>query len=146
MRNCKVGFKSDSSVIDAKNTKSTNCDVGYSAQNRSTLYCSNSEAAACDYKRNLGDKPKAEVEIVEGMKCPECGSDMCKRKGRYGDFISCTNYPTCKHIHYDKPKAEKTGETCPACKKGELVIRTGKRGKFKACNRFPKCKHIENIE
>ena len=109
-------------------------------------YLSCASYPTCDYKRNLGDKPKAEVEIVEGMKCPECGNDMCKRKGRYGDFISCTNYPTCKHIHSDKPKAEKTGETCPACKKGELVIRVGKRGKFKACNRFPKCKHIENIE
>ena len=101
----------------------------------------------CKFSRNMGEKKEKEpAEVVEGMKCPECSSDMVKRKGRYGEFISCSNYPSCKHIHSDKPKAEKTGEKCSKCKKGEMLIRVGRRGKFKACNKFPRCKHIENIE
>lgn len=41
--------------------------------------------------------------------------------------------------------SEKTGETCPTCKEGELVIRLGKYGRFKGCSRYPECKHIEPL-
>ena len=41
---------------------------------------------------------------------------------------------------------ESTGETCPTCKEGELVIRLGRYGRFKGCNRYPECKHIENLD
>ena len=36
---------------------------------------------------------------------------------------------------------EKTGEKCPECKKGELVIRVGRFGKFISCSKFPQCKY-----
>ena len=36
---------------------------------------------------------------------------------------------------------EKTGEKCPLCKEGDLVIRVGRFGKFISCSRFPECKH-----
>lgn len=42
--------------------------------------------------------------------------------------------------------SEATGEKCPSCGEGELVIRLGRYGKFKGCNRYPECKHIENLE
>ena len=29
-------------------------------------------------------------------KCPECGRDLLKRSGRYGDFIGCSNFPRCR--------------------------------------------------
>jgi DNA topoisomerase-1 len=38
-------------------------------------------------------------------------------------------------------KVESTGEKCPTCKEGDLVIRTGKFGKFVSCSRFPDCKY-----
>ena len=28
--------------------------------------------------------------------CPKCGSKLVVRKGKYGEFIGCTNYPKCK--------------------------------------------------
>lgn len=40
---------------------------------------------------------------------------------------------------------EKTGESCPTCQEGEVVIRSGRFGKFKSCSRFPECKFTENI-
>ncbi|MCA9370072.1 MAG: type I DNA topoisomerase [Pseudomonadales bacterium] len=40
---------------------------------------------------------------------------------------------------------EKTGEICPECTEGEIVIRSGKYGKFKSCGRFPDCKYTQNI-
>ena len=36
---------------------------------------------------------------------------------------------------------EVTGEKCPKCKKGNLVIRVGRFGKFISCSRFPKCRY-----
>ena len=38
-------------------------------------------------------------------------------------------------------EAEKTGEKCPECKKGEVIIRLGRFGKFLSCSRFPECKY-----
>jgi DNA topoisomerase-1 len=38
-----------------------------------------------------------------------------------------------------KVKVETTGETCPECKEGEVVVRTGKYGKFLSCSRYPDC-------
>ena len=33
-----------------------------------------------------------------GEQCPECGSELVIRNGRYGKFIACSNYPECKYI------------------------------------------------
>lgn len=38
-------------------------------------------------------KPHA-PEIVG--KCPECGEDLVKRSGRYGDFVGCKGFPKCR--------------------------------------------------
>jgi DNA topoisomerase-1 len=38
-----------------------------------------------------------------------------------------------------KIEVEKTGEKCPKCKEGDVVIRTGRFGKFLSCSRFPDC-------
>lgn len=40
---------------------------------------------------------------------------------------------------------EKTGEKCPECGKGELIIRHGKFGKFLSCDRFPDCKFTKTF-
>lgn len=40
---------------------------------------------------------------------------------------------------------EKTGQKCPTCNEGELLIRLGRYGRFKGCDRYPECKHIENL-
>lgn len=39
-----------------------------------------------------------------------------------------------------KIAVEETGEICPQCKEGKIVVRSGKFGKFLSCNRFPDCK------
>lgn len=30
--------------------------------------------------------------------CPRCGGNLVRRKGKYGDFTGCDNYPRCKYI------------------------------------------------
>lgn len=38
-----------------------------------------------------------------------------------------------------KVAVETTGEKCPKCGEGEVIIRTGKFGKFLSCDRYPEC-------
>lgn len=45
------------------------------------------------YAQNV--KKEAEIESVN--KCPKCGGKLVKRKGKYGDFVGCSNYPKCKY-------------------------------------------------
>ena len=36
------------------------------------------------------------VEAIR-ERCPECGNALLLRKGRYGPFLGCSNYPKCKY-------------------------------------------------
>jgi DNA topoisomerase-1 len=86
-------------------------------------------------RRDDGTIVVAESETT-GEACPECGADLAVKKGRYGRFVACTNYPECRHT---RPVG--TGVQCPRdnCS-GELVEKRSKRGRtFYACDRFPGC-------
>ncbi|MEX2054923.1 MAG: type I DNA topoisomerase, partial [Candidatus Andersenbacteria bacterium] len=50
-----------------------------------------------------------------------------------------------KEISKEELTQEKTGEKCPKCETGEVIIKLGRFGKFKACSNYPECKHTEAI-
>lgn len=81
---------------------------------------------------------KIEVEKL-GRKCPECKKgDLVIRIGRFGKFISCSNFPDCKHT---EKLIQKIGIKCPDCNKGDVIIKNSKKGrKFFGCSRYPECK------
>lgn len=102
----------------------------------------------------LLDKAYTDMEKVQpektGDKCPECGGDLVYRNGRFGKFISCSNFPKCKYTaKIEKENAEKpepTGKICPECGK-ELLKRKSRFGTyFLGCSGFPKCSYMENLE
>ena len=95
------------------------------------------------------DKAEKDMEklpdVKTGEKCPNCGADLVIRKGRYGQFVACSNYPTCKFIQKEKPEIVE-GKICPKCG-SPLVKRKGYGGKeFIGCSSYPKCKYIEGQE
>ena len=96
----------------------------------------------CKNTKNLtkdknGKEVIEEPEVIE-EKCEKCGSAMAKKRGPFGPFLGCTNYPECKNI---KNIEIKTDVHCPECKKGEIIEKKSKRGKvFYACNQYPDCK------
>ncbi len=80
-------------------------------------------------------KEQEKVEAVD-FKCEVCGADMVIRKGKFGEFYACSNYPTCK---FTKAKTKSTGVECPKCGK-EILEREGKNGKpFYTCSDYPNC-------
>ena len=69
-----------------------------------------------------------------GEKCPNCGKHFVKRHGRYGEFVCCVDYPTCKTV-----KKEILAVPCPKCG-GDLSPRKTRFGKvFYGCTNYPKC-------
>jgi DNA topoisomerase-1 len=102
------------------------------------------------FEKNLKEKydavPKENLDIKTDKVCPECGSPMIEKMGRFGRFYACTNFPTCKHTESLAPKMA-TGApavaldiACPKCGEGKLAPKRTKRGKiFYGCNRYPKC-------
>lgn len=72
--------------------------------------------------------------------CEKCGSPMVIKKGRFGKFMACSNYPNCKNT---KPILEKVGVKCPICKDGDVIIRKTKKGRaFYGCSNYPNCKFV----
>ncbi len=92
---------------------------------------------------NAYDKMEQIQPEKTGEQCPECGGDLVIRKGRYGTFVACSNYPTCKYIKKDPEEVEYTGETCPKCG-SPMIFKKGRYGKFEACSNYPECKYIKN--
>jgi DNA topoisomerase-1 len=79
---------------------------------------------------------KAELQKV-GRQCPKCGHDLIIRWGRYGKFISCSNFPDCR---YTEPYLEKIGVDCPKCEDGDVVRRKTRKGRtFYGCSNYPDC-------
>jgi len=82
--------------------------------------------------------PKKEA-VQTGEECPNCGHPLVIRKGRYGEFTACSNYPACKYIKQEV-KEEHVITDCPNCD-GKIVEKKSKKGKvFYGCNNYPTCK------
>jgi len=78
---------------------------------------------------NMGPEPI-------GRACPECGHELAIRWGRYGKFISCSNFPECR---YTEAWLEKIGVKCPK-DGGEIVERKTRKGRtFYGCANYPNC-------
>jgi DNA topoisomerase-1 len=87
-------------------------------------------------------KAQAEMPVTKsgpepiGRQCPEDGGELVIRYGRFGKFISCSNFPTCR---YTEPWLEKIGIRCPK-DGGELVERKTRKGRtFYGCENYPNC-------
>lgn len=117
------------------------------------IACSN--YPKCKYSRNAdasaegASEEKATPEVLD-EKCPQCGKNLIKRKGRYGEFIACEGYPKCKYSRKiegaakEKKPLVSTGVKCPSCGTGEIVERFSRRGKFYGCTNYPKCGFVSN--
>ncbi len=68
--------------------------------------------------------------------CEKCGSPMVIKRGRYGKFMACSNFPTCRN---SRPLQTTIDSNCPKCG-GKLVEkRTKKKKIFYGCANYPKC-------
>lgn len=78
---------------------------------------------------------KAKETPVEGMVCEICGAGVVLKKGRFGDFYACENYPKCR---FTRQKARKIGVPCPKCG-GDIVEKHSRKSVFYGCANYPNC-------
>ncbi|HEX7615894.1 MAG TPA: type I DNA topoisomerase [Thermoanaerobaculia bacterium] len=84
-----------------------------------------------------GGKAEAKPDILTGEACPSCGQALVTRHGRFGDYVSCSNYPACR---FKPPKpVTLTGVKCPKCTVGDILVRRGRFGPFYGCSNYPTC-------
>ncbi len=89
-----------------------------------------------DFARDEDGKVVALEPEATGETCEKCGGAMVVKRGRYGEFLACENYPNCKNT---RPIRKKVDAECPRCG-GQLVQRRGKGGRrFYGCENYPDC-------
>jgi DNA topoisomerase-1 len=88
--------------------------------------------------------------------CPKCGKNLMFKLGKFGKFLSCSDYPTCDfakpieekitslidengNVVESAPEVKDYGK-CEVCNEGDYILRVGRFGKFLACSRYPDCK------
>ena len=90
-----------------------------------------------------------EEELSEDQKqCPECGSELLVRSGKYGQFMGCSGFPECNFILKIgrkssirlRSKGLPTGIYCEICG-GEFHLRRSDGGKLFECSNFPACRN-----
>ncbi len=105
----------------------------------------------CKTTRNIvqtesGPAPEVLPE-APGEVCQTCGKPMIVRKGRFGTFLACSDYPACKTTRPWPPKGPASPPVplpadlppCPACG-GAMVVKSGRFGSFLSCANYPACK------
>lgn len=99
------------------------------------------------------EKLKAAISEEESdIVCERCGAKMIYKEGKFGRFLACPNFPSCRNtvtidkdgVPVKKPevKFEPAGFTCDLCG-AEMVIRNGRYGSFYACSNYPQCKNTK---
>ncbi|MGB8366753.1 MAG: DNA topoisomerase, partial [Candidatus Babeliales bacterium] len=95
----------------------------------------------CTFTSNFSRDEQGKITLVQTEKpkilkekCPNCGKPLREIKGKFGDFIACSGYPSCKFI-----KRNVASFACPQCG-GEVAEKIWRGGKFWGCANYPKCK------
>jgi DNA topoisomerase-1 len=105
------------------------------------LACPNYPECKATKRLVRGEGGKLQVEALKPIdeNCPACGKPLMWRRGRFGPFIACSDYPNCKYIK--KKEAREIGLLCPECGQGQVVERKGRWGRsFYGCKRYPECR------
>jgi DNA topoisomerase-1 len=92
---------------------------------------------------------RREVE-ESGEVCEKCHKPMVIRWGRFGRFLACSGFPTCKNtreLAADTPTnaaATSVEATCEKCGR-PMVLKRGRYGEFLACTGYPECKSTRPV-
>ncbi len=105
------------------------------------------------YKKFAADLARAEREMEDVRKgveteqrCPNCGTPMVKRIGRYGPFLACPSCGTTQKLSPAEDEEENAfaDVTCEKCGR-QMVLRRSRFGPFLACTGYPECTNTRRI-
>ena len=83
---------------------------------------------------------KIEVkDEVSDVQCDKCGAMMVYKMGRFGKFLACPNFPTCRNA---KPIVHYIDAPCPKCGARLMEKNSKKNRKFYGCEKYPECDFV----
>lgn len=97
--------------------------------------------------RKMSNQSKI-TDLKEGSPCPLCGQLLVLKHSSHGDFLGCSDYPTCSFIKavatsHTIAVLGEVGAPCPKC--GEMLeVKKGRYGIFIGCSNYPACNYIHN--
>jgi DNA topoisomerase-1 len=107
----------------------------------------------CSFTADYERDEKGHINVLErelsDESCEKCGSPMVIKRGRFGEFLACGNYPKCRNtkpIKSEVPSSsiELSEEVCDKCG-SPMALKQGRFGPFLACTGYPKCKNTRPL-
>lgn len=96
-----------------------------------------------------------EVELVDEVSdvvCEFCGRNMVYKLGRYGKFLACPGYPSCRNVksvdkdgNVEETTLGESEEVCEKCGR-KMVLKKGRYGTFLDCPGYPECKNVKSLD
>ena len=95
--------------------------------------------------------------VKTGLKCEQDGGEMVIKWGRNGEFLACSNYPTCRNTKefkrdeqggiqiQESATATMTDVICDKCGK-PMVRKRSRFGEFLGCSGYPDCDGIKKLK
>ncbi|MBU1092757.1 type I DNA topoisomerase [Patescibacteria group bacterium] len=142
-------------IVDAKFTATMEDNLDDIAHGKVTW-----QAVIADFYKPFAELLKNKEENLEKQNvdettdeiCSECKNPMVIKRGRFGKFLACSNFPACKKTkplagdkEGEKTAAEPTDVVCEKCG-SQMMKRKSRYGEFLGCSNYPKCKHIQNTD
>jgi DNA topoisomerase-1 len=114
------------------------------------------------FEKRLGEAKSKMPEVKRtgvktGLKCELDGGEMVIKWGRNGEFLACSNYPTCRNTKefrrdeqggiqvQESAAATMTDVTCEKCGK-PMVRKRSRFGEFLGCSGYPDCDGIKKLK
>ncbi|QQS16408.1 MAG: topoisomerase DNA-binding C4 zinc finger domain-containing protein [Neisseriales bacterium] len=137
---------------------------------KNTIFVVGDSMAESTFFKELMEDPDVDTSHLGhaiNRRCPKCQAMMMEKKGDFGPFFGCSNYPICHfstkpcfscrigflinnedQMKCDNADCQKIYEICPRCKSGALVERKGKHGLFLGCTNYftmDECSYSRNV-
>jgi DNA topoisomerase-1 len=91
-----------------------------------------------EFNRDEDGQIVVNLPKYSGDNCPRCTKPMIIKSGRYGDYIACSDYPSCPTVKSPQSDVKCQEEGCS----GKLVPRRTRTGKtFWGCTNYPGCQY-----
>ena len=103
------------------------------------LACTDYPACKSTIAVDKDGKPIESTErkaVLAGFKCEACGAEMVERRGRFGVFYACSEYPKCK---FTRQKTVSISVDCPECGKPLVGRYTKENSIVYSCTGYPEC-------
>lgn len=87
------------------------------------------------------EKAESTIDKVEmkdeeaGRECPQCGKPLLIKQGRFGKFIACSGFPTCR---YTESIDVEIGISCPVCGAAVLEKKSQRGRRYYVCKNHQK--------